>query len=268
MGRDRFLPPATKLGQGYIFTGVCDSVHRGGAWWRPPGTVTAAGGTYPTGMHSCWIEGLLSRSQSLCVNGLSYCLRQTIAITKATSLIRESLTIQFWIHTDRWQTQNVTFAIKNSKRRQDCIPVGCVPSVTVAVCFGGGGSPHTPLEQAPPHHPPVADPLWRRHPLEQAPPGTRHPPRPSTPLGPGNPPEQTPLPGPCTPPCGQRHACKHITLPQTSFAGGREREHERESESEVDSKCVLRKFNLLFTLFRCTYAQKIFAFALNFVNGS
>ena len=25
-----FLPPATKLGQGYIFTGVCDSVHKGG----------------------------------------------------------------------------------------------------------------------------------------------------------------------------------------------------------------------------------------------
>ena len=25
-----FLPPATKLGQGYIFTGMCDSVHRGG----------------------------------------------------------------------------------------------------------------------------------------------------------------------------------------------------------------------------------------------
>ena len=23
-----------------------------------------------------------------------------------------------------------------------------------------------------------------------------------------------------TPPCGQTHACKHITLPQTSFAGG------------------------------------------------
>ena len=33
-----FLPPATKLGQGYIFTGVCDSVHggcacsQGGVW--------------------------------------------------------------------------------------------------------------------------------------------------------------------------------------------------------------------------------------------
>ena len=26
----RFLPPATKLGQGYVFTGVCDSVHRVG----------------------------------------------------------------------------------------------------------------------------------------------------------------------------------------------------------------------------------------------
>ena len=58
------LPPATKLGQGYIFTGVCDSVHRGGlvwggllrggSWWRPPpGTATAAGGTHPIGMRSC-----------------------------------------------------------------------------------------------------------------------------------------------------------------------------------------------------------------------
>ena len=66
------LPPATKLGQGYIFTGVCDSVHRGGGClvrgvsgpgggvWSggvpggdPPGTATAAGGTHPTGMHSC-----------------------------------------------------------------------------------------------------------------------------------------------------------------------------------------------------------------------
>ena len=27
------LPPATKLGQGYIFTGVCDSVHGGGGAW-------------------------------------------------------------------------------------------------------------------------------------------------------------------------------------------------------------------------------------------
>ena len=72
------LPPATKLGHGYIFTGVCDSVHRGGAWSRgvpglgggwsqggsgpggaggdPPGMATAAGGTHPTGMQSCQIK--------------------------------------------------------------------------------------------------------------------------------------------------------------------------------------------------------------------
>ena len=29
-----YLPPATKLGQGYIFTGICHSVNRGGAWFR------------------------------------------------------------------------------------------------------------------------------------------------------------------------------------------------------------------------------------------
>ena len=41
---NELLPPATKLGQGYVFTGVCDSVHRGGiclsACWNttPPGS--------------------------------------------------------------------------------------------------------------------------------------------------------------------------------------------------------------------------------------
>ena len=33
------LLPATKLGQGYIFTGICDSVHRGSTWaGTTPGT--------------------------------------------------------------------------------------------------------------------------------------------------------------------------------------------------------------------------------------
>ena len=36
MGTQQLLPPATKLGQGYIFTGVCDSVHKGGTWQVPP----------------------------------------------------------------------------------------------------------------------------------------------------------------------------------------------------------------------------------------
>ena len=65
------LPPATKLGQGNIFTGVCDFVNGGVCLvpggvpgpggsgpggvpgGDPPGTATAAGGTHPTGMHSC-----------------------------------------------------------------------------------------------------------------------------------------------------------------------------------------------------------------------
>ena len=62
------LPSATYLRQGYVFTGVCDSVHRGG-WQTPPGIqslgrhtplgrcrppemATAADCTHPTGIHS------------------------------------------------------------------------------------------------------------------------------------------------------------------------------------------------------------------------
>ena len=53
----------------------------------------------------------------------------------------------------------------------------------------------TPWGHAPPatrHTPETSHPVQ-----DQPPPGTRHP-----------------------PPCGQTHTCKHITLPQTSFAGG------------------------------------------------
>ena len=48
------LLPATKLGQGYVFTGVCDSVHRGGvclsACWdttTPPGANIPLGADIP-----------------------------------------------------------------------------------------------------------------------------------------------------------------------------------------------------------------------------
>ena len=103
-----FITACNEVGQGYVFTRVCDSVHGGGvlsqhalqvisqhalqqvlggvlsqhalqvvsqhalqqvsggvcsgggvpgpggAWWRPPRMATAAGGTHPTGMHSCF----------------------------------------------------------------------------------------------------------------------------------------------------------------------------------------------------------------------
>ena len=74
-----YYRPQTKLREGNVFTGVCDSVHQGmpasgrlfapgrdvcsrrSAWFRgvpggdPPGTAAAAEGTHPSGMHSCCI---------------------------------------------------------------------------------------------------------------------------------------------------------------------------------------------------------------------
>ena len=41
---------------GRVTRGACvarEAATKGGAWWRPPRTATAAGGTHPTGMHSC-----------------------------------------------------------------------------------------------------------------------------------------------------------------------------------------------------------------------
>ena len=51
-----FLPPATKLGQGYVLTHVCDSVHRGGSATPPPdrhlpGQVPPLGMHLPSGRH-------------------------------------------------------------------------------------------------------------------------------------------------------------------------------------------------------------------------
>ena len=72
-----WLPPTTKLGQGYIFTGVCDSVHRGrgmhgcrgvcmvagGCAWLPGACMVAGGCGCGGGMHGCqggghaWLQG-------------------------------------------------------------------------------------------------------------------------------------------------------------------------------------------------------------------
>ena len=50
-----FLPPAN-LGQGNICLQACVCPQGGGCLVETPGTATAAGGTYPTVMHSCnWI---------------------------------------------------------------------------------------------------------------------------------------------------------------------------------------------------------------------
>ena len=71
----RFLPPATKLEQGYIFIGVCDSVHGGGCypsmhcWWYPsmPCSRSAVGGgSAPRGgllLGVCSWKGLVETPQ-------------------------------------------------------------------------------------------------------------------------------------------------------------------------------------------------------------
>ena len=68
----KLLPPATKLGQGYIFTGICDSVQAGCAWlrggghaWFPGGVAWLLGGAWlPGGMRGCWgVHGC----QAVCV---------------------------------------------------------------------------------------------------------------------------------------------------------------------------------------------------------
>ena len=39
--------------KGGLVPGGVPGPGEGGAWWRSPGMATAAGGTHPTGMHSC-----------------------------------------------------------------------------------------------------------------------------------------------------------------------------------------------------------------------
>ena len=49
------LPPATKLGQGYVFTRVCDSVHRGVSTPVRAGIHTPMG-RYTPGQTSPWAD--------------------------------------------------------------------------------------------------------------------------------------------------------------------------------------------------------------------
>ena len=63
---NNFLPPTMNLGQGNVFTGICDSVHTGCVSTRhppgadntsapdtPSGKATVVGSMHPTGMDSC-----------------------------------------------------------------------------------------------------------------------------------------------------------------------------------------------------------------------
>ena len=75
-----FLPPATKFGQGYIFTGVCDSVHGGGVpapgcllWGVPAsGGTFSQGGSAPEGVCSLGVPGGDPRDGHCCGQYASY----------------------------------------------------------------------------------------------------------------------------------------------------------------------------------------------------
>ena len=85
--------------------------------------------------------------------------------------------------------------------KQECIPVGCIPPVAIAIRGG--------LHQTPPR--------------AGTPPDQTPPPEQTPPLGAGTPPDQAP-PGADTPPPPWTefltHASENITFPQTLFAGG------------------------------------------------
>ena len=87
--------------------------------------------------------------------------------------------------------------IHKTKRKQECIPVGCIPPAAVAIPGG------PPVTQRP-------DP-----PRDQAPPGPGTPTRPGTLPEPGTHQDQVP-----PSPLWTDTTCKYIILPQTSFAGG------------------------------------------------
>ena len=71
LGQVLLLPPATKLGQGYIFTGICHSVNRGvpgprgvsvPGWWLVPGGSAPWGCLVPGGLlwGDAWSWGVCS----------------------------------------------------------------------------------------------------------------------------------------------------------------------------------------------------------------
>ena len=246
------LPPATKLGQGYVFTGVCDSVHRGGLpqcmlgyhptplksrcpprGRHPPGVDTPqeqtplGADTYqeqtpPGSRHPPEADTPQEQtpprvdipqpppgadnphpreqtpprsrppgsSLGLCPRGSS-----PLIITSPSCFIH-------YIHSDHVISLStlVQFNPNNLAHilvrlfKQECIPLGCVPSKAVAVYPRGSVSVHAGIPTSPP-------PPWDHAPL---PPGpctpwdqtlrTMHPPRADL------------------PPCGQTDTCKNITF--------------------------------------------------------
>ena len=67
------LPPATKLGQGYVFTGVCDSVHRGAC-------VVAGGHTWLQGGVRGWGACVVAGGACMVAGGCVWLQRACVVV--------------------------------------------------------------------------------------------------------------------------------------------------------------------------------------------
>ena len=80
-----FLPPATKLGQGYIFTGVCDSVHGGGGGGKRGWGACVVGGMHGGG--GCvWLGGGMCGRGHAWQGGWGACMTCTSPRTDTTAM--------------------------------------------------------------------------------------------------------------------------------------------------------------------------------------
>ena len=126
-----------------------------------------------------------TRKVSVCVNGFYgnkwWCWYLAFAFVGKYQITTQTQTSSV----NRASVTMHEFIPKRIHQRQECIPVGCVPPAAVDVPGKVGSPPDTPLGNRPP-------------------------------------PEQTP-PGADPPPWTEflTYACENITLPQTSFAGGK-----------------------------------------------
>ena len=104
-----FTARKRSLGQGNIFTGVCLSKGWCGrpspqADIPPKETATEAGGTHPTGMHSCYLWKLLNKSEPKpkIYNSVKPCLCISWYCTLHQQLSLRLSWSNYWTHCLRW----------------------------------------------------------------------------------------------------------------------------------------------------------------------
>ena len=237
---DASLPPATKLGQSYVFTGVCDSVHRGGLpqcmlGYHPPPTSRHPPSRHPPRSRPLpeqthtpeqtppWEQTHTSPGADTPPRRACWEIRSTrgryASYWNAILLNQIKFTITLVLP---YMSNRCRYIL--STRSSDSVGSCLVISCSMVVCSElflqtrmhssrmrtarNSSSPGS-LHQTPPR----AGTPCHRHRPEQAPPLGADPPGPDLP-GPGTPPSRYP-PGPGPPPVNKiTDTCKNITFPQ------------------------------------------------------